>query len=118
MNGEELVALDGTTFVNGLANDVHDTAEGGGTDGDTDGGAGVDNLLATDETLGTVHSDGADRVLAEVSRDLEDETTTVEVNDLERVENGREVFSVKLNVDNSTNDRLYVAAGARRLGRV
>ena len=118
MDREELDALDGTTLVNGLANDVHDTAEGGGTDGDTDGGAGVDNLLATDETLGTVHSDGADRVLAEVSRDLEDETTTVEVNDLERVENGGKVFTLELHVDDGTDDGLYVAGLTRRLRRV
>ena len=118
VDGRKLDALDGTTLVNGLANDVHDTAEGGSTDGDTDGGAGVDNLLATNETLGTVHGNGADRVLAEVSRDLEDETTTVEVNDLERVENGGEVFSLKLYVNDGTDDGLYVASGASRLGRV
>ena len=118
MDGRQLHALDGTTLVNGLANDVHDTAEGGGTDGDTDGGAGVDNLLATDETLGTIHSDGADRVLAEVSRDLEDETTTVEVNDLERVENGRKVLRLELHVDDGTDDGLYGTGRSRGLSRV
>ncbi len=118
VDGEELDALDGTTLVNGLANDVHDTAEGGGTDGDTDGGTRVDDLLATDETLGTVHSDGTDGVLTEVSGDLEDETTTVEVNDLERVEDGGEVFGLKLHVDDGTDDRLYVAGRDLRLSRV
>lgn len=118
VNGRELDTLDGTTLVNGLANDVHDTAEGGSTDGDTDGGTGVNDLLATDETLGTVHGNGADRVLTEVSSDLEDETTTVEVDDLERVEDGGEVFSLELHVDDGTNDRLYVAGRCLRLGRV
>ena len=115
---EELDALDGTTLVNGLANDVHDATEGGGTDGDTDGGAGVDDLLATDETLGTVHGNGADRVLAEVGSDLEDETTTVEVDDLEGVEDGGKVFGLELDVDDGTDDGLYVAGRARRLSRV
>ena len=118
VNGEELDAVDGTALINGLADDVHDTAKGGGTDGDTDGGAGVDDLLATDETLGTVHGNGADRVLTEVSGDLEDETTTVEVNDLERVENGGKVFTLELHVDDGTDDGLYVAGRASRLGRV
>ena len=63
VDGEELVALDGTTLVNGLANDVHNAAKRRVTDGDTDGGTRVDDLLATDETFGTVHSNGTDRVL-------------------------------------------------------
>ena len=104
MDGGELDALDGTTLVNGLANDVHDTAEGGSTDGDTDGGTRVNDLLATDETLGTVHGNGADRVLTEVSSDLEDETTTVEVLDLKSIENGRKVLSLELDIDDGTND--------------
>ena len=118
MDREELDALDGTTLVNGLANDVHDATEGGGTDGDTDGGAGVDDLLATDETLGTVHGNGTDRVLAEVSGDLEDKTTTVEVNDLEGVKDRREGLGLELHVDDGTDDGLYVADRASRLGRV
>ena len=118
MDGGELDALDGTTLVNGLANDVHDTAEGRGADGDTDGSTSVNDLLATDETLGTVHGNGPDRVLTKVGSDLEDETTTVEVNDLERVENGGEVFSLKLYVNDGTDDGLYVASGASRLGRI
>ena len=118
VDGGELDALDGTTLVNGLANDVHDTAEGRGADGDTNGSTSVNDLLATDETLGTVHGNGPDRVLTKVGSDLEDETTTVEVNDLERVENGRKSLSLELNIDDSTNDGLYVAGRASRLSRV
>ena len=92
MDGAELVALDGAALVDGLANDVHDAAERLAADRNTDGRASVDDLLATDETLGTVHGNGTDRVLAEVGGDLEDETTTVEVDDLEGVEDGGEGF--------------------------
>ena len=53
MNGEVLVGLDGSTTVNGVTSDVHDTAEGTGTDGNHDGVAGIENLLTTDETFGT-----------------------------------------------------------------
>ena len=53
VNGSKLVALDGTTLVHGLTNDVHDTAEGTGTDGDLNGKTSVDDLLTTNETLGT-----------------------------------------------------------------
>ena len=118
VDGGELDALDGTTLVNGLANDVHDAAESRSADGDTDGGTGVDDLLATNETLGTVHGNGADRVLTKVGRDLEHKTTTMEVNNLQRVENGREGLSLELDINDGTNDGLYVAGRASRLGRV
>ena len=118
VNGEELVALDGTTLVNGLTNDVHDTTERAFADRDLNGGTSVDDLLATDKTLGTVHGNGTDGVLAKVSRDLEDETAAMEVLDLERVENGREVLRLELNIDDGTNDSLDLADGGLGLSRV
>ena len=104
MNGRELDALDGTTLINGLTNDVHDTTESSGTDGNPDGCASINDLLATNETLCTVHGNGTDRVLTKVSSDLEDETTTVEVLDLKSIENGRKVLSLELDIDDGTND--------------
>ena len=118
MNGRELDALDGTTLINGLTNDVHDTTESSGTDGNPDGCASINDLLATNETLCTVHGNGTDRVLAEVSGDLEDETSAVVVLDLERIENGREVLSLELDVDDGTNDGLDSADVGLGLGRV
>lgn len=106
MNRGEAVTLDGATLVNGLANDVHDTAEGSLSDGDHDGSASVDDLGTTDETLGTVHGNGTDRVLSKVRSDLEDETATVEVLDLERVQDGGERVGIELDVDDGTNDGL------------
>lgn len=46
----------------------------------------------THKTLGSVHGDGADGVLAEVLRDLEDETTSGEALNLKGVEDGRKVL--------------------------
>ena len=53
VDGQVLDGLDRATLVNGLANDVDDAAECARADGDHDGVARVDDLLATDETLGT-----------------------------------------------------------------
>jgi peptide chain release factor 1 len=50
VNGEELLGLDGTTLVDGLTNDVDDTAKDFLTDGNGDGSTSVNDLLATDET--------------------------------------------------------------------
>jgi len=82
--------------------------EGSGSDRDGDRGTGVDDLLATDETVGTVHSNGSNSVLTQVLGDLENETTllsTLEL-DLEGVENRREVVRVEVDIDNGTNDGL------------
>jgi hypothetical protein len=49
----ELGSLDGTTLVNGVTSDVHDTTERTRTDGDTDGGASVRAGSTTGKTLGT-----------------------------------------------------------------
>lgn len=118
VNGELLVSLDGTTLINGLANDVHDTAKGALADGDHDGGTGVDDLLTTDETLGTIHGNGTAGVLTKVGSNFEDETTTVEVDDLERIENRGEVFAVELNIDDGTDDSLNSASHALGFGRI
>jgi hypothetical protein len=53
VNGGELGGLDGTTLVNGVTSDVNDTAQGGGTDGDSDGSTSVVGSDTTGETLGT-----------------------------------------------------------------
>lgn len=70
VNRGELGGLDGTTLVNGVTSDVHDTTETAGADGDLDGGTGVGSLAATDETLGTVHGNAADDVLTQMLLEL------------------------------------------------
>lgn len=106
MDGAELDALDGTTFVNGLSNDVHDSAQCRGTDRDLDGRACVNDFLTTDETFCTVHGNSADGVLSKVRGNFKNETTAGEILDFQGIENGRKVLSLKLNVYNSTDDRL------------
>ena len=58
-----LLGADGTPLINGLSDDIHDPAQGLGANGDPDGSAGVQDPLPADQTLGTVHGDGADCVL-------------------------------------------------------
>lgn len=82
------------TFLS-RTDDVHDATETLGADRNRDGSASVEHLGATDETLGTVHRDRADRVLAEMLRDLENEATALEVLDFERIENRRQVLAVE-----------------------
>ena len=58
-----LLSADGTSLINGLSNDIHDSAQGLRSHRDSDGGTSVINLLATDQTLCTIHSNSADCVL-------------------------------------------------------
>lgn len=53
VNGKVLVGLDGTTLVNGVTSDVHDTTKGSRADGNGDGSTCVLGLGATSETLST-----------------------------------------------------------------
>ena len=83
--GETSVGADRAALVDRLADDVHDAAERLGADRNLDLRAGVVDLLTAGQTLGGVHRDGADDVLAEVLGDLEDEAVAVVVS-LERGE--------------------------------
>lgn len=58
-----LLSGDGTPLVNGLANDVHDPAQGLWAHWDSDGGTSVQNLLSTNQALSTVHGNGTHCVL-------------------------------------------------------
>ena len=58
-----LLGADRTPLVDGLSDDIHDPAQGLGAHGDPDGSTGVQYPLPADQTLGTVHGDGADGVL-------------------------------------------------------
>ena len=118
VDGHELVTLDGAALVDWLSDDVHDTTERTLSYGNLDGSTGVDDLLATDETLGTVHGNGTHRVLTQVRGDLKDEATAVKVLDLERVQDGRKVVSLELDVDDGTNDSLDRTNDRLGLGRV
>jgi len=110
MNGGGLLGVYGTTLIDRLTDDVDDTAQALGTDGDGDGGTGILDSLATDQTLGTVHGNGTDGVLSQVLGDLEDQAA-VQALDLKSVENGGELALVELNVDDGTNDGANLTSG-------
>ena len=102
MDGQEALSVDGATLINGLTNDIDDSAEGAGTDGNLNGIASVDDGLATHETLSGVESDGAHVVATQVLGDLEDEAVLGAFN-FERVENRRKL-TLELHIDDGAND--------------
>lgn len=91
-----------SAFINGISDDVHDSAEGFGADGDGDGATQVGDGLSTHKAFGGVHGNGADSAVSQVLSDLEDELVRSAL-DLQSVEDGRE-RSVKLHVDNGSDN--------------
>ena len=74
MDGSVLVSFDGTTLVNWLTNDINDSSEGFGTDGNENWVTSIVNGLSTDETFSRVESDSSDVVTTQMLGDLEDES--------------------------------------------
>jgi hypothetical protein len=66
VDGAELVRLDGTTFINGVTSDVHDTTEGTWADGNHDRSSSVGSDGTSYETLGTVHGNTSHDILTKM----------------------------------------------------
>merc|ERR1719468_58898 len=96
------LSVDGAPLVNWVTNNVDNSTEGLGTDGDHDGRTSVEDLLATDKTLSTVHSNGTDSVLSQVLGNLEHKLGFA-VGHSQGVEDLWETI-IELNVDDGTND--------------
>ena len=73
MNRIVLLRVDRAGFVDGLADDVQDAAQGLAADRHHDLVAGVHRGLAANETIGAVHRDATNGVFTEVLRDFENE---------------------------------------------
>jgi hypothetical protein len=108
------VAFDGTGFVDGLTDDVHDTAQSARADGHTDGGSSGDNGLTALETIRHIHSNATDGVTtrrsADVSGHLEHQASVAlhlqGVKDI-----GHRNLDGELNLHDGTQDRGDLAFG-------
>lgn len=59
MNGIFLLGLDGSSLIDGISNDVHNSAKSFRADRDADRCSGINNILASDQSLGGIHGDGS-----------------------------------------------------------
>ena len=109
MDGKVLVSHDGAALVDGLADNVDDSAKGLVADGNLDRGTSVLNGLATHKTLGGVEGNGAHVVATQVLGDLEDETVLGTL-DFESIHDGRQ-FAFELHVDDGSNDLGNLSGG-------
>ena len=86
MDWSEFVGLDGTSFIDGLSNDINDSSESLGADWHKNGVASVSDGLSANETLGGVEGNCSDVVATQVLGDLQNEPVLSSLN-LEGVEN-------------------------------
>ncbi|UYV61305.1 MTRF1 [Cordylochernes scorpioides] len=63
VDGSVFVFVHGTSLIDGLSNDIDDTAQGLGAHGDLDGGLAVHHHVSTYQTFSTVHGNGPYSVL-------------------------------------------------------
>ena len=101
MDGHNLLVSDGTALVDGLTNDIDDSAESFGTNRHLNGVSSVEHGLTANETLGGVEGDGTHVVASQMLGHFEHETVLGAL-DLKGVENGRE-FAFELHVHDGTD---------------
>src|SRR5690606_29071913 len=102
VNGAGFGTVDGTTFVDGATQDVHDAAQRGHADGHRDGSAGVGHGHATTQTVGGTHGDGANHAVAQLLLDFESQALLGEcgavIGELESVINVGNAVAGELNI--------------------
>src|SRR5690606_37656243 len=96
-----LGGVDRTGFVDGLAQDVHDAAQGARADRNGDGGAGVGHVQATLEAFGGTHGDGTDDAVAQLLLDFQGGCRALY---LQRVIDVRHLIAWKFHVDDGADD--------------
>ena len=109
MDGALRLGLDRASFVDRLADDIHDAAERFIADRHHDRRAGIDDFLAAHQAFGRVHGDGAHRVLAEMLGDFEHQADCR--HSRSRARSGLRQIAVELHVDDGAHHLADAADG-------
>ena len=109
MDGHEFVSLNGTLLINWLTNDIDNSSKGATTNGDGNRSTSVDDILASNETLGGIQSNSSDVVTTKMLSDLKNESI-VDTLDLEGVEDRWEL-ALELHIDDGTNNLRDLTSG-------
>mmetsp|Transcript_407 Transcript_407/g.687 ORF Transcript_407/g.687 Transcript_407/m.687 type:complete len:217 (+) Transcript_407:1413-2063(+) len=104
VNGASGLVRNGTSFVNGVTDNVHDTAKSTVSDGDGDGTTGGNNVLASGQTLSGVHSNSTNVTFTTMLSDLKDKATTRSILDDKGIQHRGEIISVELDIDDGTHN--------------
>ncbi|MCY1209196.1 hypothetical protein D9M72_208420 [compost metagenome] len=101
MDFPTLFFADGAGFVDGVAQHVHDTAQGRFTDRDGNGLASVGYVQATLEAFGRTHCDGTNHAVAQLLLNFQG---GFDAADFQRVVYVRHLITREFHVDNGADD--------------
>ncbi|KAH3670907.1 hypothetical protein OGAPHI_000618 [Ogataea philodendri] len=99
-----LLALNWTSLVNRLTNNVDDSTQSTSSDRDGNWRTSVKDGLTSNETLSTIHSNSSDGVLTQVLGDLQDQLLVVTLVDGQCIQNSWQFTLFELDVDNGTDN--------------
>ena len=102
MDGISSFGIDGTSFIDGITDDVHNPAKGFWAHWDFNGCACVIDILPSDEAFSGVHGDGAYSGIAEMLGDFEDQSV-IDAFHFKCVEDGWDL-AFELYIDDGTDD--------------
>lgn len=102
MNWQLFVCINRSFLVNGLSNDIHDSAETSLSNGHLNWKPGVSDFLSSDESLSGIQSNSSDVVSSQVLGDFQDKSMLSTLN-LEGIVNGWKL-TVELDIDDGTNN--------------
>ena len=108
MDGSVFVGSNGSFLVDGFSNHIDDSAEGLGSDRDLDRIAGVQHLLASNQTFGGVEGDGPHIASSEMLGHLKDESVLGSLH-LKGIED-RGQLSIELHVDDGADNLGYFSS--------
>jgi hypothetical protein len=103
MDGVALLALDGSTFIDGLTSDTHDTTKSGFADRNHNGTTHIVYLLTTLKTFGGIHGNATDNSVTKMLGYFKDELG-FSLRDPETVENSWHLILRENDVNDGTNN--------------
>ena len=65
------LGLYGTSLINGITNNIHDSSESFRTDWDTDWSSSVNNILTSDKTFSGIHGNSSDSRVSQMLGNFE-----------------------------------------------
>eukprot|EP00056_Hartaetosiga_gracilis_P017347 m.7005 g.7005 ORF g.7005 m.7005 type:complete len:506 (+) comp5634_c0_seq1:128-1645(+) len=103
VNRHKRVSLNGTTLINWLSNNIHNTTKGSSSNGNCDGSASIRHSLSTNKTFCTIHSNCTHCVFTQMLSNFKNKSLFVIV-DFEGIEDRWQV-RVEFHINNGTNNR-------------
>ena len=102
MNRTDFVGFNRSDFVNRFTDNIHDAAERCFADRNRNRSAGINDFLSANQTVGCIHRNCANCILAKVLGNFKNQPMT-KIGCFQSIQNLRQM-TIELNIDNSTDN--------------